>query len=85
MNKKGIISLSSVKQETLDSLKAIADKKEITVSNLLRDMIDKFLSMNEEDIIPVILKIPKNLRGNADGLKNWLDSKTSGIVKILST
>jgi len=34
----------------------------------------------EEDALPVVLKIPKKLRGNAEQLKIWMDAQTNGII-----
>ena len=53
------------------------------VSKLIRELVDKYLVI-EDDVIPVILKIPMQYKGDADNLKQWLDVKVGGIVNALS-
>ncbi len=85
MNKnKNILSLSGFPSEMQDYLDKCAKKKGITRSKLLRDLVDKYLVL-DEDVIPVILKIPAALKGDQEGLQKWLDARSKGIVKALST
>lgn len=84
MNKsKNIMSLS-MEPEMQELLKKYAKKKAISVSKLIRDLVEKFLVIDEE-VVPVILKIPVGLRGNEDGLRKWMDARANAIVKALST
>lgn len=36
-----------------------------------------------EDVLPVILKIPAHLRGQREALKTWMDAQAAGIVNKL--
>lgn len=82
--KKNIMSLSGFDEEMKSRLEVYAKSRGIaSVSKLIRDLVDKYLIMDDE-IIPVILKIPANLKGDEVGLRQWMDSKSGAIVKALS-
>ncbi len=84
MNKKLNIMSLSVEPEMQDRLKRYAKSRDVSVSKLVRDLVDKYL-IAEEDVIPVILKIPSKLRGDQENLQKWLDMKAAAIVKALSS
>lgn len=73
----------SVEPEMQDKLKRHAKTRDVSVSKLVRDLVDKYL-VAEDDVIPVILKIPTKLRGDQENLQRWMDTKSSAIVKALS-
>lgn len=56
------------------------------VSQLVRDLVSKYLDLmvNDKDEIPVILHVPGNLKGNRDGLLEWLNRKSAAIAEALS-
>lgn len=82
-NTKNIMSLS-LDQEVQDKLRLHAKQKTNgNVSKLIRDMTEKYL-VSDDRVIPVILKIPIELKGDQEGLQSWLGSKVQGIVKALS-
>lgn len=83
MNKKLNIMSLSVEPEMQDKLKRHAKTRDVSVSKLVRDLVDKYL-VAEDDVIPVILKIPTKLRGDQENLQRWMDTKSSAIVKALS-
>ena len=75
----------SLDPETQDKLRLHAKQKTNgNVSKLIRDMVDKYL-VPDDDIIPVILKIPINLKGDQENLQKWLETRTQAVVKALST
>ena len=82
MNKKHIMSLS-MEPDLQNKLKTFAKVKEVSVSKIIRDLVDKYLVI-EDDIIPVILKIPTRLKGDRENLQKWLDVKAEAIAKALS-
>lgn len=86
MNKKSNIMSLSVEPEMQDHLKKEAKKKGISVSKLMRDLIEKYLPEQEEgvELDTVILRIPRELRSTPDELRKWLDIRTAGIVKALA-
>ncbi len=84
MNKtKNILSLS-MEPEMQELLKKHAKKKGISVSKLVRDLVEKFL-VTDEEVVPVILKIPNQLKGNEEALQKWMDARSNAIVKALSS
>jgi hypothetical protein len=81
-----IMSLS-IEPEMQDLLKASAKKAGCSVSSLIRNLVEKHLSLivNDGDEIPVILKIPTHLKDDPEGLQKWLGIKVEAIVKALSS
>jgi hypothetical protein len=82
MKKLSVMSLS-VEPDMQDLLKKHAKKKGVSVSKLVRDLVEKYL-LNDDEVIPVILKVPTKLKENPQGLREWLDVKSSAIVKALA-
>jgi len=74
-----VVSLS-LEPEMHDKLKSLSKQKGLNnVSQLIRDVLDRFLIL-DDDIIPVIVKIPINLKGDKEGLKSWLEKKSDALV-----
>lgn len=86
-SKKANIMSLSVDLEIQDRLKKVAKQRQISVSKLVRDIIDKHLGPDVEDgtiVDTVILKIPATIKTNPEELKHWLQVRLDGIVKHLS-
>lgn len=86
-NKLKIMSLS-LDPEMHELVKTSAKKLgHKNVSQMIRDLISKYLDLlvNDKDEIPVILRIPNDLKEDPEQLRNWLEAKTNAIVKALSS
>lgn len=84
--KKGTIMSLSIDLDIQDRMKAVAKKRNISVSKLVRDMAEKNLPANEdEEFDTVIFKIPKNVVSDASALKNWLSVRVDAVVKALAS
>jgi hypothetical protein len=82
--KNNIMSLS-LDPDTQDKLRLHAKQKTNgNVSKLIREMVEKFLVL-EDDVIPVILRIPIHLKGDSENLKTWLDTRMTAVHKALSS
>lgn len=75
----------SIEPEMQETLKVSAKKMGWSVSELIRRLVSKHLDLvvNNGDEIPVILKIPTDLKGNEEKLLLWLSSKSQVIAKAL--
>jgi hypothetical protein len=82
---KSIIMSLSVTQDVRDTLRISAKNKGVSVSSLVRELVEKHLSLvvPEGNEIPVILKIPSELKGKEEELRHWLEVKSNTIVKAL--
>lgn len=81
MSKKApqrIISLA-VEPECHELLKETADKKNISVSQLARELINKYLVVDKE-ITKIVLSIPKSVLSDSESLQKWLNIRTQAIV-----
>ena len=85
MDKKAKNMSIAADPEMQSLLKISAKKLGCSVSELIRTLVTKHLDLivNEDEKIPVILKIPSELKGNAEGVQTWLNARTAQIVKAL--
>lgn len=92
-NKK-VMSIA-IEPDLHEDLKDYARKKGLSTSSYIGMLIGKALKLSidddpiivgkpiDEDVLPVILKIPAHLKGNKESLKIWMDAQTAGIVNKL--
>jgi predicted methyltransferase len=79
MAKKHNIMSLSIEPETQEYLKNSAKEQGVSVSKLVRNLVEKFLMRKDkvtivehsDQYIPVVLKIPSELRGD-ERVKTWL-------------
>jgi hypothetical protein len=86
-NKKANIMSLSVDLEIQDRLKKVAKQRNISVSKLIRDMIDKNIGPDVENgavVDTIILKIPSTLKTDASELKAWLQARFDKVYDTLS-
>lgn len=87
-SKKSNIMSLSVDLEIQDRLKKVAKQRNLSVSKLVRDVIDKHLGPDVEDgtvVDTVILKIPATIKAHPEELKQWLQARFDAVVKHLTT
>lgn len=92
-NKK-VMSIA-IEPELHEELKDYSRRKGLSASSYVGMLVSKALKLSidddpiivgkpvDEDVLPVILKIPAQLRGNRDSLKIWMDAQSAGIVNKL--
>lgn len=83
-NKKSNIMSLSVDLEIQERLKKTAKKRNVSVSKLVRDMVEKNLSNTDEDVDTVIFKIPKSAQMNSEELRRWLNQRVDKVVATLA-
>jgi hypothetical protein len=84
MTKKNNIMSLSLDPDTQDKLRLHAKQKTNgNVSKLIRELVEKHLVV-DDDVIPVILKIPIHLKGDQENLTKWLEPRVQQILKALS-
>jgi len=86
MSEKFAIMSLSVKPEMQELLKTSGKKMGISVSQIVRTLVDKYLGLivNDGSEIPVIFKVPADLKGKPEELKAWFATRTDAVVKKLS-
>lgn len=82
MNKKSNIMSLSVDLEIQARLKRVAAKRDVSVSKLVRDMVDKFLN-DDDNVDMIILKVPKSLRDSPEELHNWVTPRVEQVIAKL--
>lgn len=85
--KKHKIMSLAIDGEMQDLLKISAKKSGVSVSQLIRKLVENHLDLlvNDGTDIPVIIRIPVHMKGDYDSLKHYMDAKSDAIAKFLST
>ena len=83
--KKGMIMSLNVDPNIQEKMKAVAKRRNISVSKLIRDLVDNNLPDADEEVDVVIFKIPTAMRTTPDSLKQWLQNRIDAVVKALTT
>lgn len=84
MKKINIMSIS-MDPSFQERLKKVAKDRHISVSRLIKDIVEKYLGpeANENQVDTIILRIPVELKQNAEKLQEWLQIREKAIVKAL--
>lgn len=83
MSKKANIMSLCVDPEIQEKIKQVAKKRNISVSKLIRDLVEKNLPNEGEEIDVIIFKIPKSLRNQRAELTSWLTPRVEAIINAL--
>jgi hypothetical protein len=86
MTANKILSLS-IDTEFQERVKKEAKRKDISVSKLIRDIVEKSLPPDSDDGVvydTIILKIPSEAKSTSESLTNWLKPRFDLIVKNLT-
>lgn len=85
MSGNKILSLS-MDIDFQERVKKEAKRKDISVSKLIRDIVEKSLPPDSDDGVvydTIILKIPSNVKQNSESLNSWLKPRFDLIIKNL--
>lgn len=97
MSKNKKVMSIAIKPELHDELKRFSKRKQMSASSYVGVLLEQAVKLNidddpmvigkpiDEDVLPVVLKIPQALKGDPVHLKEWLDKQTNGIVKAMSS
>lgn len=69
----------SIELEVQEKLKRVAKKRDISVSRLIRSLVEKFLN-EEEDCDMIVFKLPKHLKNNTEELTNWFNARIKAVI-----
>ena len=81
-----IMSLS-VEPEMHELLKESAKKMGWSTSQLVRELVNRYLDLvvqDNEDMQPVVLRIPGKVREDKEKLREWLQFKANAIADALT-
>ena len=83
--KKGTIMSLSIDAEIQDRLKVVAKRRNVSVSKLVRDVVEKHLPKDDDEFDTIIFKIPPEIKTDANTLRNWMNLRVEAVVKALIT
>jgi Arc/MetJ-type ribon-helix-helix transcriptional regulator len=83
--KKHEIMSLSMDPDMVEMLNTVSKKMGWNRSELIRKLVKKHLDLlvNEDEKIPVIIRVPQELRGDEEALRKWLNQKVDGITAAL--
>jgi hypothetical protein len=81
-----------MEEDMQEFLEKQAKANNVSVSKLIRDLVDTYLRQGKKitvvhhdpEYIPIVLKIPANLKGDREGILSWLRIRCLGIAERLS-
>jgi predicted DNA-binding protein len=91
MSKKTKVMSISIEPEMEDYIKDLAKEQGLSSSKFIRNLVekhcvnkDKFLVVEKtEDIIPIVLRIPSNLKGSGKA-EEWLMPRVKALINKLA-
>ncbi len=96
MSKNKKVMSIAIKPELHDEIKKFSKRKGQSASTFIGNLLEQSVKLNpdddamvigkpiDEDVIPVVLKIPTLLKNNPEKLKQWMDVQAAGIVKAMT-
>ena len=82
MAKKQNVMSMSMEPDLQAIIRLHAKKRRVSNSKIIRDLVEKYLH-NEDEVVPVILKVPVSLRGDPEALEKWFSQRLDIIIKTL--
>lgn len=96
MSKNKKVMSIAIKPELHDELKRFSKRKGLSASTYIGNLVEQAVKLNidddpmvigkpiDEEVVPVVLKIPAALKKDADKLRQWMEIQTNGIVKAMA-
>lgn len=96
MSKNKKVMSIAIKPDMHEELKKLSKRKGMSASNYIGALVEQALKLNpdddaiivgkpaEEEITPIVLKVPDSLIGDKEKLKSWLDAQTNGILQAMT-
>lgn len=63
-----------------DILKQHAEKRGVSISQVIRDYVDKQLCA-EPETTKIVLSVPNGILNNVEGLEKWLNQKVQALLQ----
>lgn len=92
---KQVMSIAIV-PELKDELTRYARRKGMSASAYIGNLVEQAVKLNidddpivmgkpiDEDVLPVVLKVPSRFRHDKESLEQWLNVQVQGIVKAMT-
>jgi hypothetical protein len=96
MSKNKKVMSIAIRPELEEQLRNCSKRKGISTSTYIGNLLEQAVKINpdddplvigksmDDDIIPVVLKIPANLKLNPEKLRHWMEVQSNGIVKVMT-
>lgn len=96
MSKNKKVMSIAIRPELHDELKRFSKRKGLSASTYIGNLIEQAVRLNidddpmvigkpmDDEVVPVVLKIPASLKNQPEKLKQWMDVQANGIVKAMT-
>lgn len=96
MSKNKKVMSIAIKPELHDELKKFSKRKGLSASTYIGNLVEQAVKLNidddpmvigkpmDDEVIPVVLKIPAVLKSHPDKLRQWMEVQSNGIVKAMT-
>lgn len=96
MSKNKKVMSIAIRPELHDELKRFSKRKGLSASTYIGNLIEQAVKLNidddpmvigkpvDDEVVPVVLKIPASLKSNPDKLRQWMEIQSNGIVKAMT-
>lgn len=96
MSKNKKVMSIAIRPELHDELKKFSKRKGLSASTYIGNLIEQAVKLNidddpmvigkpvDDEVVPVVLKIPASLKSNPDKLRQWMEIQSNGIVKAMT-
>lgn len=96
MSKNKKVMSIAIKPELHDELKKFSKRKGLSASTYIGNLVEQAVKLNidddpmvigkpmDDEVIPVVLKIPAALKSQPEKLKQWMEVQSNGIVKAMT-
>jgi predicted DNA-binding protein len=78
-----IMSVSGITPEFQDRLKVIAEKRGLSVSKMVRDILEKHFPPNG-DVFTLVFTVPFELKGDEEKFKEWMVARSIAVVEKMT-
>ena len=95
MSKNKKVMSIAILPELHEELRKISKRKGISASTYVGNLVEQAVKINpdddpiivgrpaDEDIVPIVLKVPSSIANNLEKLKSWLGVQSAGILKAM--
>jgi uncharacterized radical SAM superfamily protein len=96
MSKNKKVMSIAIRPDLHDELKRFSKRKGLSASTYIGNLVEQAVKLNidddpmvigkpvDDEVVPVVLKIPAALKNYPDKLKQWMDVQSNGIVKAMT-
>lgn len=96
MSKNKKVMSIAIRPEVHEELKKLSKRKGVSASTYIGGLVEQAIKLNpdddaivigkpaDDDVLPVVLKVPASIANSYEKLKNWMEVQSNGIIKAMT-